>query len=192
MRGNIMSGTENKINEQAIANSKVYLNSTATAALTIDALHDESMDVRTLLHELKESFIKIKNDNLLEVEAMLLSQAQTLNVFFHRCLSQAGDSEWRPHMQTMSDLALRAQSNCRKTLATLVEIKNPKRTTFIKQQNNAIGNQQINNLENLTNSANEVLSEAKHESLDDRSKEKTITINSAMETMETIDRCENK
>ncbi|MGH8646968.1 MAG: hypothetical protein ACREX4_21935 [Gammaproteobacteria bacterium] len=42
-------------------------------------------------------------------------------------------------------LALKAQNQCRQTLAALAEIKNPRRTTFIGQQNNAT-NQQVNNV----------------------------------------------
>lgn len=40
--------------------------------------------------------------------------------------------------------ALKAQNQCRQTLAALAEIKNPRRTTLIGQQNNAT-NQQVNN-----------------------------------------------
>jgi len=188
IRRNIMSCSKEDMKKRAITNSKVYLTCEANAALTINSLHDGWMDVSTLMDQLNESFRKVKADNLLEVEAILLSQAQTLNMFFHRCLSQVGSSEWRPHIQTMSDLALRAQNNCRKTLATLAEIKSPKRATFSKQQNNAIGNQQVNNSENSKKSANEVLNEVQHESLDDRSKEETITINPTLETVEAVHR----
>jgi len=79
-------------------------------------------------------------------------------------------------------------------LATLVQIKNPDQTTFIKQniqqQNNAV-NQQINtsSTEDSKKSeevANELLKEVQHEALECRGTEKAITINTAMEAMEAI------
>src|SRR3989338_5077624 len=190
MRRNTVSYTEDEIKQRAINKSKNYMCSELNAAYTIDSLHGESMDIKTLLKELSESFVRVKSDNMFEVEVMLLSQAQTLNVFFHRCLSQVGNSEFMPHIQIMSDLALRTQNNCRKTLLALAEIKNPKRATFIKQQNNAIGNQQVNNSENSKKSANEVLNGVQHESLDDRSKEKTIAIHPTLATVEASYRSE--
>lgn len=179
-----MSYTEEEIKQQAIRKSSFYITSNATAAVTINSLHQDSMDVSQLMRELSESFGRVKDDNFLEIEAMLLSQAHTLNVFFHRCLSQVGDSEWMPQIQTMSDLALRTQNNCRKTLATLAEMKNPNRSTFIKQQNNAI-NQQVNNSENLKNNTNELLeAHDDQQRLDTRTTFETITTNPQMETVE--------
>lgn len=184
-----MSFTEEEKKQRAINKSINHITSEANAAFTINAIHKESLHISTLVTELSESFVRVKNDNFLEVEAMLLSQAHTLNVFFHHALSQASQMSALNQIQTFSDLAMKAQNNCRKTLLALAEIKNPKRATFIKQQNNAIGNQQINNSENLKNNSNEVLSEVQHESLDDRSKEKTITTHTTLETLEAIDRC---
>ncbi|MGH8608246.1 MAG: hypothetical protein ACREX9_12750 [Gammaproteobacteria bacterium] len=40
--------------------------------------------------------------------------------------------------QTYMLLALKAQNQCRQTLAALAEIKNPRRTTFVGQQNTEI------------------------------------------------------
>lgn len=154
-------------------------------------MHHQFLDISTIASEMSDSFSKVKKGNLVEVEAMLLSQAQTLNIFFHQCLSRVADTKFLNQIQVMSDLALRAQNNCRKTLATLAEMKSPKRATFIKQQNNAIGNQQINNSENLKNPANEVLCEVQHAKLDDRSTEAAITINPSLETVGAVNGSEN-
>jgi hypothetical protein len=42
-------------------------------------------------------------------------------------------------------LALKAQSQCRATLETLAEIKNPRSVQFVKQANMTTGPQQVNN-----------------------------------------------
>ena len=183
-----MNNKEDQAKQRAITKSRNYMSCKINAAITINSLHRDTMDIDTLTNELLDSFNRIKKDNLLEIQAMLLSQAHTLNVFFNRCLSQVGDMTMVNQIQTFSDLALRAQNNCRKTLATLAELKNPKRATFIKQQNNSV-NQQVNNSENPLKKSNEQLCEAQHESLDDRSKEKAIAINTTVGTLETVDRC---
>ncbi len=181
-------GNKQKQKKDVVNTSWARINPIANAALTINQLHHQVLDFSTVANEMCDSFSKVKKGNLVEVEAMLLSQAQILNVFFNQCLSRVADTKFLNQIQVMSDLALRAQNNCRKTLATLADIKNPKRAMFIKQQNNAIGNQQINNSENLKNPANEVLSEVQYESLDNRSKEEAITINPMLATMDPVDR----
>lgn len=187
-----MGAADNQLKKRAVSKSKHYMSCKINAAATINALHHETMDIDTLISELLVSFNRVKKGNLLEVEAILLSQAQTLNVFFHKCLSQVSDLDMVNHFQVFSDLAMKAQNNCRKTLLTLAEIKNPKQPTFIKQQNYAIGNQQVNNnSENLKNNSNEVLCEVQHAKLDDRSTEKTITINPSLAALETSNRSQN-
>jgi hypothetical protein len=42
-------------------------------------------------------------------------------------------------------LALKAQSQCRSTIESLAEIKNPSSVAFVKQANIAKGHQQVNN-----------------------------------------------
>lgn len=47
--------------------------------------------------------------------------AKTLNVLFHRSLMQIGNTDFIPHIQTFSDIAFRAQNQCRKPLAVLAD-----------------------------------------------------------------------
>ncbi len=47
--------------------------------------------------------------------------------------------------ETLLRLALKAQSQCRTTLLTLAEIKNPRPIAFVNQANFAHGPQQVNN-----------------------------------------------
>jgi hypothetical protein len=88
----------------------------------------------------------------------------------------------------IADIALRAQNQSRKTLAVLAEIKNPRRTTFIKQQNNAV-NQQVNNAiksksEKIKKVANELLELKDEQRLDTRAAASSITDDSQVEAVE--------
>lgn len=83
------------------------------------------------------------------VERMLLAQSVVLQSLFGHYMMLANRSAELPKLQAFGDLALKAQNQCRRTLATLAEIRNPRRTQFIKQQNNAV-NQQINNSSGAT------------------------------------------
>ncbi len=161
-----------------------------TAAHTIDALYKGSLDFGTLVRRLSDSSEKVSSGNMEEVEAMLMSQANTLNAFSNLMLSQIGDGNSMQNIQAFSDIAMRAQNGCRKTLLALIELKNPKRTTFIKQQNNAV-NQQINNSENLEQPANQLLCEASNATLDFGRTKEAISINSNMETLGEIYGCPN-
>jgi hypothetical protein len=91
-------------------------------------------------------------------------------------------------IEVFTTIALRAQAQCRKTLATLAGIKHPKRTTFIHKQNNAI---QVNHAvksspeENKISSkvANELLEVKNEQRLDTRATASPITDDSAMEAV---------
>lgn len=177
---------EERMKNRAIRKAKIYTNCSITAAFTVDMLHGESMDVDTLLKKICDSVQQINEGNMQEVEEMLVTQAHTLNVLFHRCLSQVGNSEWVPQIEAFSDIALKAQNQCRKTLAVLASIKHPNSATFIKQQNNAV-NQQVNNqveIENKKNVANELLEVCDGKRLDTRAASTTITADLQMAAME--------
>ena len=53
--------------------------------------------------------------------------------------------EYLDAAETYMRLALKAQSQCRATLETLAEIKNPRPVAFVRQANIAHGPQQVNN-----------------------------------------------
>lgn len=78
------------------------------------------------------------------VEAMLLGQAHALQSMFADLAYRAKHQTGLAAIQTIIGLALKAQSQCRATLQTLSDVKNPKQATFIKQANIA-SQQQVNN-----------------------------------------------
>jgi hypothetical protein len=86
----------------------------------------------------------LRADDTRYLERMLLGQAQTLQAIFTQFTLQMRQADRLPQFQAFAQIALKAQHQCRQTLATLGELRHPRRATFIKQQNNAV-NQQVNN-----------------------------------------------
>ena len=83
---------------------------------------------------ISEQVTGIKQGDLTEVERILYSQSVTLQTAFNRFMGIAAISQDNPERcDRYASLALRAQEQCRKTLATLVDLKNPKKPAqFIK------------------------------------------------------------
>lgn len=105
---------------------------------------DSGLDLQQVALDLRKSFATVNGGDLTKAENMLLAQAQTLEVIF-------ADLACRAKLQTdlhvldgLLRLALKAQSQSRATIQTLVEVKFPRQIQFVKQQNIA-GNQQVNN-----------------------------------------------
>ena len=75
---------------------------------------------------------------------MLNAQAFALNKVFLKMVTIYPDT--RSGERHYLELAMKAQNQCRRTLATIADIATPKSATFIKQQNNG-ENVQVNNNE---------------------------------------------
>lgn len=80
-------------------------------------------------------------------ESMLMGQAMSLNSIYNWCAEMAGVNATKnlQHAEALMRMALKAQAQCTQALRVLGELKNPRQATFIKQQNNAAGHQQVNN-----------------------------------------------
>ncbi len=183
------------MNNKKIIDSHLQTNCFYTAANTINKLQGYSLDISTLIDDLQCSAKNIHDEDTKEIEQLLMVQAKTLDCVFYDALSRLAEVNMVNQLEVFAGMAFKAQSQCRKTLAVLAELKNPRRTTFIKQQNNAI-TQQVNNgvqskSQNSEKVTNELLSEAGYEALDYRGAKETGVINSAMAAMETINRSEN-
>lgn len=91
---------------------------------------------------------KVRSGDLSGPEAILTAQAVALDVIFNEMARRAA-LNMGEHLQatdTYMRLAMRAQGQCRATLQTLGELKNPRQVAFVKQANIAHGHQQVNNL----------------------------------------------
>ena len=106
-----------------------------------------SMDINPLLKTLSDQNKALSEGDLSRPEAMLLSQAHSLDALFTALVSYSGSNlgENIDAMEKYMRLALKAQSQCQATIRTLGELKSPKQLAFIKQANVAHGPQQVNN-----------------------------------------------
>lgn len=136
---------KNKIEEKKnAATTELYLHCRGHATMALSKLHGSGFDGVAAFERLSRSVDRIHNNDTNEIEAMLMTQAKTLEYVFYDALTKLPNSSME-HAEVFADIALKAQSNCRKTLMALAELRHPRRTTtIIKQQNNAI-TQQVNN-----------------------------------------------
>lgn len=125
-----------------------------------------TLDITEMYGTLKDSVEKIRNNDLSEVEAHLIHQAQALDTMFHYLAQKAHSQEYMNNLKTFMTLALRAQNQSRMTLETLALVKNPQ--PFIRQQN--VAQQQIVNngsphahAEKNVKSTNELLEDKSHD-----------------------------
>lgn len=90
---------------------------------------------------------QVQAGNLSGLEEMLTAQAVALNAIFTECARRASLNmgEYMNAAELYLRLGMKAQGQCRATLQTLAEIKNPRPVAFVKQANIAHGPQQVNN-----------------------------------------------
>ena len=90
---------------------------------------------------------RICGGDLKQVEGALIAQSVSLNAIYNEMARRAALNmgEHLDATDRYMKLALRAQGQCRATLETLAEIKNPRPVSFVRQANIANGPQQINN-----------------------------------------------
>jgi hypothetical protein len=182
------------------AEVKARLHPVVTATATMRAF-DSSLaktSLMSMVGELTRHVNDSKAGNMNRPEAMLLTQAHTLDVIFNALAQRAGANigTHKDAAETYLRMALKAQSQCRTTLEALAEIKAPRSATFIKQANIA-GQQQVNNgsaiaahEKNITPS-NELLTESPYETLDTRGASAPIGIDSNLGPVEVQHRAAN-
>jgi hypothetical protein len=103
-------------------------------------------DLQSLVNELGNQCVKVKDGNLTRAESLLMTQAHTLDAIFNELARRAALNmgEYINAAERYLRLALKAQSQCRATLETLATIKNPP-VIYAKQANISNGPQQVNN-----------------------------------------------
>lgn len=131
------------------------------------------------------------------IERTLLASATLLASLMTTWTARAMDADSLVKLEIYSRLALKAQEQQRKTLATLANIRSPKRVAFVKQLNQAI-NQQVNNAANSSPPAkarknsslnpNELLEVIPRERLDTRTQGPAISADPQLEALDTEQR----
>lgn len=109
--------------------------------------HWRAISTSNVADALEAMIEAVQGGDMSSLEAMLVSQAVALQSIFADNASRARAQNSREASVTLMGIAMKAQAQCRATVQTLVEIKNPRTTVFTKQANvNAgPGNQQVNN-----------------------------------------------
>lgn len=179
---------------------------TSLSTITINAATARSFskvvgitDLSETINVMRDKVIKVNGGDLTELEATLTAQAVTLDTMFNE-LARRASLNMGEHLsaaETYMRLALKAQSQCARTIETLAAMKNPP-VIFAKQMNVANGNQQVNNgtsanipthTEKTINLHSELLEvNDGGEKMDGRTARTTIPKNKAMATMDKIDR----
>ena len=102
------------------------------------------LDTPTLIDALRAQTQAVHHGDMKAAEAMLINQATALQSLFVKLTETGLQASLLRQQETALRLALKAQSQCRATLETLANIKNPP-VVYAKQANVTTGPQQINN-----------------------------------------------
>lgn len=101
-------------------------------------------NINELITALSATTSKVLDGNMKPVESMLIAQAQALQSMFMNFSRKAIKADYQQTLESYFRMALKAQNQCRMTLETLANIKNPP-IVYAKQANIAHGHQQVNN-----------------------------------------------
>ena len=187
--------TKGESQERAVA--RIALSPSLQSAL---ALRDFSkacgeLELMSLVEELRHQIGQTIDGDMGRAEAMLTTQAHTLDAIFGNLARRAINAEYLPQFDTYLKLGLRAQSQCRATWETLAAVKNPMGRAYVGQANFA-HNQQINNSAESSSarenpvSQKELIGNKEHEPdkwLDGGAPEETIGAYKELETVGEID-----
>jgi hypothetical protein len=118
------------------------------AAAVIQQFGGSNHEVNALIRELSAQVAAVNRGDMSRAEAMLIAQAHTLDELFANLARRSSSNIGAGYLDAADRymrLALKAQSQCRTTLETLAEIKNPRAVAFVRQANISHGPQQVNN-----------------------------------------------
>lgn len=129
--------------------AEISLSPTILNALTTQTFSKNMMgeiDITEAVNVMSEKVSNVNAGNLNDLEATLTAQTVSLNTIFNE-LARRAALNMGTHMQVTESymrLALKAQSQCARTIEVLAAMKNPP-VVFAKQANISHGHQQVNN-----------------------------------------------
>jgi hypothetical protein len=178
----------------AVATAKAAINPAIRGACTIAEFNANGFDcleLDAMAKVLKEQVQAVNKGDLTQAEGLLISQALSLDAIFHSLAKKAIHQEYVKQYETFFRLALKAQSQCTRTLEALSAIKNPP-VVYAKQANITSGPQQVNNSVSHTGDIEkqktELLEHTHGNRLDTGTKSTTSATNQGLETLGTIQR----
>jgi hypothetical protein len=190
--------------DRAVAIARTVLRPTVQAAITLKEYGKSygDLDLGGLIDSLTEQTRASSDGDLKRAEAMLTTQAHTLDAIFNNLARRAINAEYMDNLDRYLKLALRAQSQCRATWEALATIKNPPVAGYVRQANIAHGPQQVNNASNAPDGApragenpnlqNKLLEEKDGERLDPRTACTPGRTDPEMATLGEVDRAEDR
>ena len=113
-------------------------------------LMGKDVEILGMISMLEKHAKEVNQNDLSSLESMLVGQAIALQSIFASLSRRAAVQDRLPQYQVFMSLALKAQSQSRSTIAALVDIKNPKQSTYVGQTNLNTGSQQIHNTLNIS------------------------------------------
>jgi hypothetical protein len=129
----------------AVALARTLSKPETTAASVIENWQKDTHDVNALAAELGKQVEAVNAGDLRRAEGLLIAQAHTLDNIFANLARRATNQEYLKQWEAYMRMAMKAQNQCRMTLETLANIKNPP-VVFARQANiNNGGHQQVNN-----------------------------------------------
>jgi hypothetical protein len=150
----------------------------------------EVLPLQAVVTAFAESAKRVNVNDLKDVEATLHSQAATLNLMFGEFSRRAALNmgEYVDATESYMRMALKAQNQCRMTLETLSNIKNPP-VVYAKQANISNGPQQVNNTLHAHTGENQiqpskVLEQIHEQRMDSPAQSATGQSNSELEAMD--------
>jgi len=196
----IVEQTKGESKEQAVA--RIALSPSLQSALALRDFNKAcgELELMSLVEELRHQIGQAIDGDLGRAEAMLTTQAHSLDAIFSNLARRAINAEYLSGFDTYLKLGLRAQSQCRATLETLAAIKNPVGRAYVGQANFA-HNQQVNNTTAYSRTGenkktpSKLLEDKEHEPdkwLDSGTPKETVKVDSDLATVGEQLRAENK
>jgi len=170
--------------------NKTYLKPQVSAALNMQSWNAD-LSVHGIRKALVTEIDEVAKGNMARPEAMLLCQAHALELLFSELAQKAHSQQHMPNYEGFMRMAFKAQNQCRMTLETLSNIKNPP-VVFAKQANfSGGGHQQVNNgvpaqashAKEIKKAPNKILTELPNETLDTGRTGAAIPIDSDLEAL---------
>ena len=202
-QANVLTVTKTPGESDGVAIARLMLQPSLGASNAILHWHSsKSVDYAGLVFALDKQSELASAGDLTRGEAMLITQAHTLDAMFNELAVLARQN--LPHslevVDTLLRLALRSQAQSRATIQTLAEIKYPTSATFVRQANIAHGPQQVNNApqspvaraEKNGIPPNKLLEQTHGERLDIGTAGQAIGSDPKLAPLETIDGAQNR
>lgn len=133
--------------QEAIAHAVV--STPLQSGMTIHNYLDDGFgtETRELTTEVDRQVVAVNAGDMRKVERLLVSQALSLDAIYNQYARQSAINEYSEWKEIYLKMALKAQTNCVKTIEALAALKNPPKSVAFVEQANIAHNQQVLNQE---------------------------------------------